>query len=122
MARNRQPLPNLGPREADIMRVLWATPDSYRTVREVVEDLRANVAYTTVMTLLGRLYDKGLLARRQGGRGFAYRPRVSHSQYQARLMSSALRRDVDVPEVLLHFVGHLTPDEQETLRELLGRR
>ena len=101
------------------MRVLWATPGVYRSVRAVLEDLRTDVAYTTVMTLLSRLYGKGLLSRRREGRGFSYRPRISQSQYQARLMSSALRRDVDVPDVLLHFVGHLTPDEQATLRSLL---
>ena len=122
MTRSRRPLPHLGPREADIMGVLWATPDTFRSVREVVEDLRADVAYTTVMTLLNRLYDKALLTRRRQGRGFSYRPRVSQSQYQARLMSSALRRDVDVPEVLLHFVEHLTPGEQATLRGLLKGR
>ena len=72
-----------------------------------------------VMTLLSRLYDKGLVGRRRQGRGYAYRPRVSQSQYQARVMSTALRRDVDVPEVLLHFVGDLTPKEQATLRGLL---
>ena len=104
------------------MRVLWATPATYRSVREVAEDLHADVAYTTVMTLLGRLYDKGLLRRRREGRGFSYRPRVSQSQYQARLMSSALGRDVDVPDVLLHFVGQLTPHEQATLRALLEGR
>ena len=101
------------------MRVLWSTPDDHHSVRHVVEALDADIAYTTVMTLLSRLYDKGLLGRRRQGRGYAYRPRVSQSQYQARVMSSALRRDVDVPEVLLHFVGDLTPKEQATLRSLL---
>lgn len=101
------------------MRVLWSTPDEYQSVRQVAESLGADIAYTTVMTLLSRLYDKGLLGRRRQGRGYAYRPRVSQSQYQARVMSAALRRDVDVPEVLLHFVGDLTPKEQATLRSLL---
>ena len=101
------------------MRVLWARPDDYLPVRQVAETLGADIAYTTVMTLLNRLYDKGLLGRRRQGRGYAYRPRVSLSQYQARVMSSALRRDVDVPEVLLHFVGDLTAKEQATLRALL---
>ena len=101
------------------MRVLWAHPDDYLSVRDVAEALHADIAYTTVMTLLSRLYDKGLIGRRRQGRGYAYRPRVSQSQYQARVMSTALRRDVDVPEVLLHFVGDLTPKEQATLRGLL---
>lgn len=101
------------------MRVLWATPDDHRSVREVAVSLDADIAYTTVMTLLSRLYDKGLVGRRRQGRGYAYRPRVSQSQYQARVMSTALRRDVDIPEVLLHFIGDLTPKEQATLRALL---
>ena len=102
------------------MRALWTTPGTYRSVREVAQTLNADLAYTTVMTLLGRLHDKGLVTRRHQGRGYAYRPRVSQSQYQARMMSSALRRDVDIPEVLLHFIDDLTPAEQATLRELLG--
>ena len=101
------------------MRVLWGRPDDYQSVREVAEGLGADIAYTTVMTLLGRLYEKGLLARRRQGRRYVYHPRVSQSQHQARVMSAALRRDVDVPEVLLHFVGDLTPKEQATLRALL---
>lgn len=101
------------------MRVLWTTPQVDRSVREVAEALDADLAYTTVMTLLSRLYDKGLVGRRHQGRGYAYRPRLSQSQYQARVMSSALGRDVDIPEVLLHFIGDLTPAEQATLRELL---
>jgi len=119
MPRGRRPLPNVGPRESSIMRVLWAHPEDYLSVRDVSEALDADIAYTTVMTLLSRLYDKGLVGRRRQGRGYAYRPRVSQSQYQARVMSTALRRDVDVPEVLFHFVGDLTPKEQATLRGLL---
>lgn len=101
------------------MRVLWQNPAAYLSVRQVAETLGADIAYTTVMTLLSRLHDKGLVGRRQQGRGFSYRPKVSQSQYQARVMSSALRRDVDIPEVLLHFVGDLTVAEQATLRGLL---
>ena len=119
MPRVRKPLPNLGPRESGIMRVLWQTPDLYQSVREVGQQLDAEIAYTTVMTLLSRLADKGLASRRLQGRGYAYRPRVSQSQYQARVMSSALHRDVDIPDVLLHFVEDLTVQEQATLRHLL---
>ena len=119
MPRGRRPLPHLGPRESSIMRVLWRVPDEHLSVRQVAEALDADIAYTTVMTLLSRLYDKGLVGRRQQGRGYAYRPKVSQSQYQARMMSAALRRDVDIPEVLLHFVGDLTVNEQATLLRLL---
>ena len=119
MPRVRKPLPNLGPRESGIMRVLWQTPGHYQSVREVGEQLDAEIAYTTVMTLLSRLAAKGLVSRRLRGRGYAYRPRLSQSQYQARVMSSALHRDVDIADVLLHFVEDLTVQEQATLRELL---
>ena len=102
------------------MRVLWSCPDDdHLSVREVAERLDADIAYTTVMTLMSRLYDKGLLGRRRQGRGYAYQAVVTQSRYQAGMMSSALARDADVPEVLLHFVGDLTPTEQSTLRALL---
>ena len=118
LPRIRRSVPNVGPREAAIMRVLWSSEDAL-SVRQVAERLDADIAYTTVMTLMSRLHDKGLLRRRRRGRGYAYHAVVTQSRYQARVMSAALARDVDVPEVLLHFVGDLTPKEQSTLRALL---
>lgn len=70
----------LGPLEAEVMAVLWATGTPL-SVREVVERLNPGratpLAYTTVMTVLSRLAGKGILVREQKGRGFVYAPAVA---------------------------------------------
>jgi predicted transcriptional regulator len=61
------------------MATLWAAPSAL-TVREVLERLngggRATLAYTTVMTVMARLADKGVLRRERAGRGYRYVPVV----------------------------------------------
>lgn len=56
------------------MRILWRDPQRYQSDREVSEELDADLAYTTVMTLLTRLHRKAFLERRPAGRAWTYRP------------------------------------------------
>ncbi len=67
----------LGPLERQVMEILWDAPAAM-SVREVltrVNDERSDdLAYTTVMTTLARLADKGLLRRHQEGRSYLYQP------------------------------------------------
>jgi predicted transcriptional regulator len=67
----------LGPLEEEVMGALWKS-DAPLTVRQLLEDLnRARghaLAYTTVMTVMNRLADKGALRRTRRGRGYAYEP------------------------------------------------
>lgn len=71
----------LGPLEYAAMSALWAeSPASVSVVLEHVNagrDGRDQLAYTTVMTVLGRLHEKGLLQRVKAGRGYDYTPRFS---------------------------------------------
>jgi len=70
----------LGPLEAEAMEVLWAgaEPLSVRAVLDRVNTDRVPpLAYTTVMTVLARLADKGILLRERDGRGYVYRPALS---------------------------------------------
>jgi predicted transcriptional regulator len=53
----------LGPRERAAMSMFWDQSDRFLTVREVGERLNAELAYTTVMTVLTRLYSRGHLER-----------------------------------------------------------
>lgn len=67
----------LGSLETAVLDVLWRAGEPM-TVREVLAELnwnrRAPLAYTTVMTVLGRLADKGALTRYSRGRGYSYEP------------------------------------------------
>lgn len=63
----------LGPLEQQMLHTLWERGSA--TVRELLEDGKITLAYTTVMTTLDRLYKKQLLDRVAEGRAFRYSPR-----------------------------------------------
>jgi predicted transcriptional regulator len=66
----------LGPLEAEVTRAVWTLGDGV-TVGELRGHLNAErrqpLAYTTVMTVMSRLVDKGALARERAGRAYRYR-------------------------------------------------
>jgi predicted transcriptional regulator len=70
----RPPTPTLTPQELEIMKVVWAQGEV--TVRTVYETLRAErrIAYTTVMTMMRILVEKGHLKRRTRDRAHVFRP------------------------------------------------
>lgn len=76
MAEEPRPEDLLGPLEAVCMESLWRRTSA--TVSDVLEDVHEeydpDLAYTTVMTVLSRLYEKGFLVREQVGRGYRYAP------------------------------------------------
>lgn len=79
------------------------------------------LAYKTVLTVLSRLYDKGLLERDRVGRAHVYRPLRGPAETVAELMTTALAGVGNHPDVLQHFIGTLAPDDADTLRALLQR-
>ena len=52
------------------------------TVRELVDGACDDLAYTTVMTTLDRLYKKGMLDRRKHERAFLYQPSLSRAAWE----------------------------------------
>jgi BlaI family penicillinase repressor len=87
----RHSILDLAPLELDCMNVLW--PLGEATVRDVQEALLQTRprAYTTIMTILDRLAQKGVLVRRKEGRAWVYRPNLS--AFEAR--SHAVAQVVD---------------------------
>ena len=75
--------PALHELEAEVMDVIWQRGES--SVRDVMDALNAHAirarAYTTYMTIMGRLDGKGLLARRREGKTDFYRPRYTRAGY-----------------------------------------
>lgn len=110
----------LGPREGAVMAVLWEQPKVFLTVREVSQRLNAELAYTTVMTLLSRLHAKGHLERHRVGRAWAFRPFLSRGEHAAAQMTAALQDTEDHADALLHFVEHLAPEDQQALLRRLS--
>ncbi len=80
----------LGPLETEIMDVVWDQGEV--TVRDVHRALSEDrsIAYTTVMTTLGRLSDKGLLERREDQPAHRYSARLSREQYARSTVKSVV--------------------------------
>jgi len=97
----------LGALEAEVMEFAWHRGD-WPGVNDVLAALQGERrGYTTVMTILIRLCDKGLLERRRRGRGFVYRPTLSKEELAARALREVLAA-ADYPQtVLTHFVKDL---------------
>lgn len=87
----RQP-GRLGELEAEIMAVVWAQGEA--TVQDVQRALEATrgSAYTTIMTVMGRLSDKGLLRRRKEGRAYVYEPAASQDSVAGSLLQTLIGR------------------------------
>ena len=111
-------------RELDVMSVLWDAGSA--TVAEVRERLSDDLAYTTVLTVLRTLDQKGYVAHIGEGRAHRYRPLVK----RAAAGRSALRRLVEKvfdgsPELLLTQLvsdKNLSDEELRRLRKLLADR
>ncbi len=87
----------------------------------VQERIGGDLAYTTVMTILTRLLAKDVVARERAGRSFAWTPASDEAGLAAFRMRKVLDGESDREAVLASFVTTLTPDDEQLLRELLGR-
>ena len=107
-----------GELESAVLAALWGAGRAL-TPGEVREELGGLLAYTTVMTTLSRLHDKGVVDRRRSGRSYAYSPNVRESEFAARHFRALLDRSHDRDAVLQGFVSELSGDEERVLRALL---
>ena len=108
----------MGALEDEIMAYLWATVEPV-TPAEVHQAIAPDLAYTTVMTVLTRLWGKGLLGRKAKGRGYAYAPVRTEAEHRAGEMQSTLDHSGDRDAVLSSFVASLTKSDAKMLRRLL---
>lgn len=114
----------LADRELDVMNVLWDRGSG--TVAEVREALADDLAYTTVLTVLRTLEEKGHVTHRAEGRAHRYEPTVARETVRETALERMRRRLFGgSPELLMaHLVEDegLTSDELERIRELLDER
>jgi predicted transcriptional regulator len=87
---------------------------------EVRDRLDADLAYTTVVTILSRLHAKGVLDRRKSGRSYLYAPVADEPGLAARRMARVLDGEADREAVLARFVSSLSESDEDLLRSLLG--
>lgn len=100
----------LGELESAVMETLWA--QSHQTVNEVEERLRnkREIAHTTVLTTLDRMYRKGYLTREKQAKAFVYAPRYTRDEFERMLAQ----------EVLGALIGHFTEPALSTFVDLVS--
>lgn len=112
--------------EALIMGIVWDA-DGAVTVRHVYENIQSKrkLAYTTVMTVMGRLVEKGVLDRDKSGRAYLYSPLVSKSSMLGTSLKSLADQYFEgvVPSLVSHLLEHDVSDKQladieKTIRRL----
>jgi predicted transcriptional regulator len=108
----------MGALEDEIMTYLWATTMP-ATPAEVHQAVAPDLAYTTVMTVLTRLWTKELLSREPKGRGFSYAPVRTEAEHRAEQMQTTLDDSGDRDAVLSSFVASLKSKDATILRRLL---
>jgi len=108
-----------GELEGAVLAALWAAPGAL-VPAEVQAAVGGDLAYTTVMTILVRLHDKGVIEREKVGRAYAYRPVVAESDVVAEQVRRLLDRGNSRTAVLQGLVEGLAPDDEKLLRELLA--
>ncbi|MFI2200236.1 BlaI/MecI/CopY family transcriptional regulator [Streptomyces sp. NPDC020192] len=108
-----------GELESNVLAALWSA-DGPLTARQVLERLAGDLAYTTVLTILSRLYDKGMLVRHREGRGYAYEPARDEASHTAHRMKSLLEGGSDREAVLARFVSELSEQDEQLLQQLLS--
>ena len=83
---------SLGELEQQVMDMVWEYKNC--SARDILTRLQNNrkLAYTTVATILQRLYDKGLLNRKESTSGHVYSPKVSKEKYSKNIAQAFLKR------------------------------
>jgi predicted transcriptional regulator len=107
-----------GSLERAVLEVLWSRPEG-ATPAEVRASLADDLAYTTVMTVLARLWQKGLAVREHEGRGFRYRASASEADLAAERMRALLDPVNDRRLALSRFVDGLSKRDERALRQIL---
>ncbi|MFF7357415.1 BlaI/MecI/CopY family transcriptional regulator [Streptomyces filipinensis] len=89
------------------------------TVREVLEDLQQerSIAYTTVMTVLDNLHQKGWVRREAEGRAYRYEAVSTRAAYAAALMNDAWSQSDNPAAALVAFFGMMSEEQRQALRD-----
>lgn len=109
-----------GELEAQVLAVLHSA-NGPATAGWVQEHLDGGLAYTTVITILSRLYAKNAVTRSREGRSYTWTSASDEAGLAALRMRRVLDGERDRDAVLAHFISALSPGDEERLRALLAR-
>lgn len=117
----------LGDLETDIMEIIWAKGDL--TVRQVYEIFKKerHSAYTTVMTVMSRLADKGLLKKLKQGNAFIYRATTTRDEFTESTLKkliNELMEDFAAPAIsqFLDSMENVDPEKMEELSRIIEEK
>jgi predicted transcriptional regulator len=117
----------LGPLETEIMQILWK--DRRSTVKKVHRKLSQNrdIAYTTVMTTMGRLSEKGVLDRHPEGLAYVYAPAISEEDFVSMVVRQVLDGLMDdysdmAVDYMVDYLAENDPDELQRLQQVIQAR
>ena len=110
----------LGPLETDIMQLVWR--EKFTTVKKVHKILQAerDIAYTTVMTTMTRLAEKGVLTRKKDGLAYIYTPAVTKSDFETMMVRRVLDGLMDdyQEETITYILDYLQERDPDRLEEM----
>jgi predicted transcriptional regulator len=113
--------------ELEILKVLWAKgPLTGREVRDALAEAARDLAYTSVMTIMGIMEDKGYLRRKKQGNGFIYSARIAEKATLRRMLRDLVQRAYDgsVMAAMVNLLeeSDMDADELKQLRQLLNHK
>ena len=112
--------------ELEIMKIVWGRGSS--TVRDVYEELlkRRKIAYTTVMTMMGILEQKGRLRKMEQARAFVYTPAEPQRKVVGSMVQEFVKRvfNGSAEPLLVHLVENMDVDgdQLEEISRLLKEK
>lgn len=113
-------LPRLGALESQVMDALWDKGPG--TIRDIINRLNTEPAYTTIATVLTNLDRKNLLTITREPRSTHYAARINREEHAAELMEQVLDASHDRAASILHFVESMPDTDVDLLRDYLTRR
>lgn len=115
----RRPKP-LGPLERQVMEILW--DHGARSVRQVIDLLPTDPAYTTIATVLSNLKRKRYVRTRRDGRSSLYEPLLSRADHDAAVMGGVLAASRDRSATILRFADSMSAEDIDLLKDYLRRQ
>jgi len=112
--------------ELEILKILWrANPLTGRQVRDALAEFR-ELAYTSVMTIMGIMEDKGYLRRKKQRSSYVYSARIKQETTTRRMLLDLVERAYDgsVTSAVVNLLetSDIQPEELEQLRELIRQK
>lgn len=117
----------LGPLETEIMQLLWQ--DERSTVKKIHRKLsqQREIAYTTVMTTMSRLSEKGVLNRHREGLAYVYTPAITEEEFVTMVVQQVLDGLLDdysntAVDYMVDYLAKHNPEELRRLQKAIQAR